>query len=86
MLVVIPVLVLLLQGKEAHLGGQVGGVEEVQAVRDQARGPGQLHHLVEEALETRWPPGAGGSGRGWCGPKAAPQVGQFGEGIFAHFF
>jgi hypothetical protein len=39
MIVVIPVPVLLLQTIEVHLGGHVGGVDDVQPVRDQALGP-----------------------------------------------
>jgi hypothetical protein len=33
----------------------VGGVDDVQAVGDQALGPGLLHHLIEEALEALGP-------------------------------
>lgn len=49
--VVISVFVLLLQAEEVHLGGHMGGVNEVQAVRHQPLSPGLLHHLVEQALE-----------------------------------
>ena len=49
--VVIAVPVLLFQAKQVHLGGHVGGVDDVQPVRHQTLGSGLLHHLVEQALE-----------------------------------
>ncbi len=33
----------------------MGGVDDVQTIRDKALGPGLLHHLVEEALEALGP-------------------------------
>jgi hypothetical protein len=50
-IVVIAVPVLLFQAKQVHLGGHVGGVDDVQPVRHQTLGSGLLHHLVEQALE-----------------------------------
>ena len=54
-IVVIPVPVYLLQAKEVYLGGHVGGIDDVQAVRDQALSPGLLYYLVEELLEALGP-------------------------------
>jgi hypothetical protein len=49
--VVIAVPVVLLQAKQVHLGGHVGGVDDVEPVRHQALGSGLLYYLVEQALE-----------------------------------
>ena len=43
---------LLFQAKQVHLGGHVGGVDDVQPVRHQTLASGLLYHLVEQALET----------------------------------
>jgi nucleoside-diphosphate-sugar epimerase len=58
--------VLLFQAKQVHLGGHVGGVDDVQPVRHQTPGSGLRHHLVEQALEALGCPrlpGVAGSGR-----------------------
>ena len=49
--VVIALAVLLFQAKQVHLGGDMGGIDDVQAIGDEAPFPGLLHHLVEEFLE-----------------------------------
>jgi len=49
--IVIIIPVFLLQTKQIHLGGHVGGVDDVETVRNQTLGSGLLHHLVEQALE-----------------------------------
>jgi hypothetical protein len=46
--VVIALPVLRLPVKQVHLGGDMGGVDDVPTIRDQAPLPGLRHHLIEE--------------------------------------
>ena len=56
-------LVLLFQAKQIHPGADVGGVNDVEAVGDEAPAPGLLHHLIEQFLKA-------------LHPKTGPEAGE----------
>ncbi len=55
-------LMLLLQANHVHPGDNMGGVDDVEAVGNEAAATDLLHHLNEQFLKTFHPPGGPGSG------------------------
>ena len=53
--VVIAVSLLFFQAKKIHLGSHIGGVNDMQPVRDQTLPPGLVHHPVEPPLKAIGP-------------------------------
>jgi len=84
-------LVLLFQAKQVDPGGDMGGVDDVEAVSNKAPTPGLFHQLVEQSLKALRPqPGPEAAqgreiGRQLLGAQPQePLVGQVKSGLFLH--
>ena len=63
--VIIALGMFLHQAKEVHLGGNLGGIDDMEPIADQSLRPGLLQYLVEQSLKA-------------FGPQAHPEAGEGG--------
>jgi hypothetical protein len=64
---------LFLQTEEVNLGGNIGGINDVETIGNESLAPGLLHHVIEQLLKTLRPQAGCGSGTGSCDRAATPR-------------